>query len=243
MNVIKLNATHSTNSYLLELSKNNDLPDKTLVVAAQQLQGRGQLGTHWQAVSGDSLTFSVFKKMANLHISKQPYLLFAVAIGIRNALEFLMQTRCHIKWTNDIMAGNKKIAGILIENQVKGSSLNSSVIGIGINVNNTGFTNLPKAGSLFLLTKKKYDLDTVMTTVCDYLFESLSLLENNNFAILKSEYEKHLFKKNKVTTFLTAKNVRFNGIVRGVTTLGQLMVEVETEAIETFNLKEITMLF
>ncbi len=243
MNVIKLDATLSTNSFLLDLSRKQVLPDKTIVRAALQTQGRGQFDTHWESQVGESLTFSVYKQFSAVKITRQPYLLFAVALGVREALSVILKQNCQIKWSNDIMAGNKKICGILIENQVKGNNLSSSVIGIGINVNQQSFLHLPKAGSLKQVSGTDYNLDEIFETVCKHLFDFLQLFESKHDERLKMLYEKHLFRKNMVTAFSLSNGTIFNAQVKGVNGFGQLLLEVESGKKESFNTKEITMLF
>ncbi len=241
MNVIKLDATLSTNTFLLDLSKKQPLPDKTIVVSKLQLKGRGQLNSHWESDSGNSLTFSVYKQFNATNVAKQPYLLFAVALGVREALANLMAIKCDVKWANDILAENKKICGILTENQVKGNQLIASVIGVGINVNQTSFPSLLNAGSMLMVTGKQFNLDEVLNKVCEAIFYYLQLFENKQWEILKETYEKHLFRKEKVSAFSVVKQPVFNAIIKGVNNFGQLLLELDTEEIKSFNTKEITM--
>ncbi len=241
MNVIKLDATLSTNTFLLDLSKKQSLPDKTIVVSKLQLKGRGQLNAHWESDPVNSLTFSIYKLFNATNVAKQPYLLFAVAIGVREALANLMAIKCDVKWANDILAEKKKICGILIENQVKGNQLIASIIGVGINVNQTSFPSLPNAGSMLMVTGKQFNLDEVLNKVCEAIFYYLQLFENKQWDILKKTYEKHLFRKEKVSAFSVAEQPVFNAIIKGVNNFGQLLLELDTEEIKSFNTKQITM--
>jgi len=152
LNIIKLNATDSTNTYLLALAKNKELPDDTIVVATEQKKGRGQRNATWQSKSGKSLTFSVFKRLNGILPQEQFVISMAVSVAVVNYLIKLTDRGLQIKWPNDIMADVKKCGGILIENQMRGDSIKSTIIGIGINVNNKDFKNLPQATSLLKYT-------------------------------------------------------------------------------------------
>lgn len=243
MNIIKLNAIPSTNTFLLEANKKQELPDLTIVVAKAQTKGRGQSQNHWKSVTGKSLTFSLLKKFNNLPASKSSLLLFAIALAVREALSEIMSFACQIKWPNDIMSEKNKISGILIENQIKNNLLNSAIIGIGVNVNNNSFKNLPQASSMLLLTNKTYVLDEVLLTIFKKIIFYLEYVTNDKEDKLIKMYENHLFKKDKISVFKSVKEKIFNGIIRGVTNQGQLKLELDSGEIKVFNTKEITMMF
>ena len=140
MNIIKLNAIDSTNSYLKNNAIKNNFESFTVVVAEKQTDGRGQLGTVWESDQGKNLTFSVLIKFLDFKITQQFYLSMAVSLGVLRVLKSQFIYNFHIKWPNDILAENNKVAGILIENSIVGSFIKNSVIGIGLNVNQTNFT-------------------------------------------------------------------------------------------------------
>ena len=162
MNIIKLNAIDSTNSYLINLSKEVKLEDPTIVITNKQTKGRGQHGTSWQSVPQQSLLFSMFKRFEDLPSNKISSITYAVSLGVENALKKCKIPNIVIKWPNDIMSRSKKMAGILIENQIKQGNVVSSVIGLGINVNEEKFKSLPQATSMFLATGNKFDLNEVL---------------------------------------------------------------------------------
>lgn len=243
MKIIKLNAIGSTNSYLINLSKSVKLEDLTFVVTDEQTKGRGQQGAVWESIPQQSLLFSVFKRFENLSISNISSIAFAVSIGIENALKVLNIPKTAIKWPNDIMSQSKKVAGILIENQIKQGNVISSIIGIGLNVNEASFKDLPQATSLLLETGIKYDLKKVLDIIIKELVLQLNKLENRDFKELKSTYESSLFRKEMISVFETPSGYRFNGIIKGVNDLGQIVIENEDEKRINFQLKEIKLLF
>jgi len=243
VNIIKLNAIDSTNSYLINLGKNEVLEDQTIVLANKQINGRGQQGAVWQSTSRQSLTFSVFKRFDGMSVSKISSIAFAVSLGVQKALKKLLIPKVEIKWPNDIMSQSKKVAGILIENQVKQNEIVSSVIGIGLNVNEEFFKNLPQATSMRLTTGVKYNLDEVLHEVSEAVFAELQSISKYSFLDLKSNYEAILFRKESISVFETPDKIRFNGKIKGVTNIGELIVENEEELLTTYQLKEIKLLF
>ena len=166
-----------------------------------------------------------------------------VALSIFEALKALQIKRLKIKWPNDILAENKKVGGILIENVIKHNQLQASVIGFGLNINQTEFDNLPQASSLRLLSGKTFDLDEVLQHIIKQLQYYFSLLEAGKYEAIKKEYEQHLFRKNKPSTFKDAEGCMFLGFILGVTNSGNLKIRLEDEIIKEFDLKEVTLLY
>lgn len=243
MKIIKLNAIDSTNTYLKSLTKNVSLEDEVVVVAQNQTNGRGQMGAEWQSKTGQSLTFSMFKKFFNVELSCQSYISFAVAIGIKKGLKKLQIPSVSIKWPNDILSYNKKVCGVLIENKIEGTKITGSIVGIGLNVNETEFKDLPQATSLFLATGVKLDLQEVLQILSETIFEELKRMSINNYDSLKEEYENELYRKDQVSAFEYPNGERINGMIKGVTQLGELLVEKENETIDKFEVKQIKMLY
>ena len=243
MHIIKLNATASTNSYLRELCFKQKVENYTVVLAEKQTKGRGQLGTHWQAEAHKNLTFSVFLDVPNIKVEQQFYISMAVALAIRRTLKELQIPKIKIKWPNDILAEDKKIAGILIENVIKKNRLIGSVIGIGLNVNQKFFDDLPQASSLHLITGVVYNKDEVFAQLLQRIRHYLEKLRNQNFSKIKTEYEKSLFRIKKPSTFKTSDNKTIMGFIKGVTDDGKLKVLLEDEILKTFDLKEIKLLY
>lgn len=243
MKIIKLDAIDSTNDYLKALYKKVDFDDMILVVAKDQTKGRGQVGSKWHSEIGKSLNFSILKRFSELEIAHQFAINCAVSLGIKKGLEQIGINTIKIKWPNDILADDKKLCGILIENQLQARNIVSSIIGVGINVNNHSFPNLPKASSMLLIKKKEFDLDRVLQVVSDSISSELKRVEDRDFEDLKTEYEQHLFKKDIISVFENSKNERFNGIIRGISGTGELCLEMENESYKYFNLKDLQLLY
>ncbi|WP_299397336.1 biotin--[acetyl-CoA-carboxylase] ligase [uncultured Gelidibacter sp.] len=243
MRIIKLDAIDSTNTYLKKLSVAGNAEDGLAVVAKFQTNGRGQMGTVWSSQEAKNLTFSVFKDVSFVEVSQHFYISMAVSLAVHEALNSLGLTDVKVKWPNDILSDNKKIAGILIENVIKLNVISGSVIGIGLNVNQTDFNDLPSASSLLLLSGHVHNLEEVLNTVLKQIEIHFNYLQNRQFKLLKSKYESHLFRKNKPSTFKNAEGSLFAGYIVGVSDIGQLLVRVEDNIIKSFDFKEVTLMY
>ncbi|QCE41757.1 biotin--[acetyl-CoA-carboxylase] ligase [Psychroserpens sp. NJDZ02] len=241
MRIIKLNATDSTNRFLRNLSLETLVKDFTTVVTSDQTQGRGQMGTNWQSQPFRNLTFSVYKQFGVVKFEDQFKVSMAVSLAIVKALERLNIPKLSIKWPNDILSANKKICGVLIENVIKQNRIESSIIGIGLNINQVKFDNLPQASSLKSITGVNYNLDEVLQIILHQIKTELTFVENESSAI-KDNYETYLFRKEKPSTFEKAEGL-FSGIIKGVSNEGFLKVMVEDQILETFDLKTIKLLY
>jgi len=243
MKIIKLNAIDSTNTFLKQLSTTETVENFTVVVAENQTNGKGQRGSEWIIESGKNLTFSVlYAKKLNLQTNFFT-LNIVTALSVLEALQQVGTSKFKIKWPNDILAGNKKIAGILIENSIKSQTELQSIIGIGINVNQENFENLPQASSLYILEQKIIDKDLLLTNVVNLLKKNLEQLNLNSEAHFWDKYHKHLFKRNVVSAFEDTSGNRFVGKIIKVTLDGKLKVQLENDMEIDFDVKEIKMLY
>jgi len=241
MHIIKLDATESTNLYLKNLVLSSPVDDLTVVIAKEQTQGKGQMGTIWQSSSGKNLTFSVLKEIDGFAITDQFQLNMAVSLAIFDMLKTLHVSHLKIKWPNDILSGTSKICGILIENMLKGHQIRASIVGIGLNVNQTDFPNLFNATSLKLLLGRTFDLEEVLQALLENLDRYLKILESRKIEELSKDYLEALFRKGEVSSFQEPNGKLFTGTIKGVSEIGRLQVLTEG-VIKEFDLKEIKLL-
>ena len=241
MHIIKLDATASSNGFLKKLWQDQKPEDETIVWALHQYGGRGQRGAQWHSEAGKNLTFSLLKYLNGLEVGQQFALNMLVSLAVHNALIELKIPDISVKWPNDILSGSHKICGILIENIVKASEIRSSVIGIGLNVNQENFGELKKAGSLKSITGRSFDLELLFSLVTEHLHNNLIDINTLNYADLKVRYEKELYRKGLPSAFMLPDGSKFTGIISGTTRTGQLIVETEQNK-RVFNMKEISLL-
>ncbi|WP_397446430.1 biotin--[acetyl-CoA-carboxylase] ligase [Polaribacter sp. R77954] len=242
MKIIKLNAIDSTSSFLKELSKNSKIENYTVVTANEQTKGRGQQTNTWVSEPNKNLTLSVFIADLKLKISDQKYLNFAVSLAVFDLLSNLKINGLRIKWPNDIMSVNQKICGILIENAIRNNQIQSSIIGIGLNVNQVVFpTFLKHASSLKLLTNKDYNLEVLLEDLLGCLKKRIALLHNNAYLPLETNYLNVLYKKNSPTMFKDSQAHLFMGKIIGISSLGNLLIELENETVKEFGIKEVSL--
>lgn len=242
MNIIKLSAINSTNDYLKEMMASQYTDNFTIVVAEHQTKGRGQMGSSWDVAPGKNLTFSVLVKDLLLEINEVFNLNAAVAVSITEVLEALRIPDICIKWPNDILAGKKKIGGILIENSIKSGGEIFSVIGIGLNVNQTDFAGLPKASSLAVATGKEFDKDALLDYIAQHMKRSIAALLNGGSEAIWEKYHRNLYKKDAPMPF-EKNGKRFMGIITGVNRNGSLEVLLEDDTLAAYGIKEVQLLY
>ncbi|MDP4600836.1 MAG: biotin--[acetyl-CoA-carboxylase] ligase [Polaribacter sp.] len=241
MKLIKLNAINSTNTFLKELSKNATLEDFTVVITKNQTNGKGQQESVWFSEPNKNLTFSVYLDDLQLNINDKKYLNFAVSLAIFTTLKHKKIPNLAIKWPNDIVSGNKKICGILIENSIQKNCIQNSIIGIGVNVNQEIFSETIKnVTSLKNLLQKDIDLDNLLDEICLELKSQLQLLSEKKYQFLEDSYVKVLFQIDKPMMFKDTENQLFLGIIRGISETGNIIIELENDNLKEFGVKEIS---
>lgn len=243
MHIIKLNAIDSTNSYLKELSAKQMVANFTVVVAENQTNGRGQRGANWEVEKGKNLTFSVLIKDVLVSAEEVFNLNVLVAVTLFQTFLKLKIPNLVIKWANDILADKKKICGILIENQFKSSAEILSIVGIGINVNQENFINLPQATSLKNCMNQEYNKDEVLLLFLNQFETNLNLYKNEGSSYFWNLYHENLFKKDIPMAFENADKVKFMGIIKQVLPNGLLQLELEDDSIQLFDIKQLKMLY
>lgn len=197
----------STNAYAIELLAKSKPLDGLVITTDDQYAGEGQFGSKWVSESGQNCTFSLILYPDFLPAVDAFLLNMCVSLGLQEALAAIVKDQTvQIKWPNDILLNGKKISGILIQNTVRGKFLEHAVIGIGINVNQTHFENLPGAGSLRKTTGKYYDRKTVLQNVLQSMEAHYIQLKNSPdthqlYESWKANYMKHLYLYKKWHTY------------------------------------------
>lgn len=218
-NILWLDSVDSTNSEALR--RLPELPSGTVIAAREQTAGRGQRGNTWFTEPGKNLTFSIVLKGLGLAAADAHRLNYLASLAVAEFLEGY-RVSPSIKWPNDIYLGRKKICGILVENPLSGDVVSASVIGIGININQTEFPQLANATSLRCCAGKEYDLEECLRVFMEVFNRLLSTLREQS---LVDKYSASLFLKGVTAEYSDyLRDIRFTGIIRGVDPDGRLRI-------------------
>lgn len=239
--IIELDAVDSTNNYAANLIKLSSTPDGTVITAQEQTQGRGQRGTQWMAKKGDNLLFSIVVFPQFISPDEIFLLSQVTALAVHDTVEEICQTDVAIKWPNDIIVDDKKICGILIENNWSDFKVQSSIIGVGLNVNQDHFP-FPKATSLKLLVKQYLPTNTVLKVFLSHFDKWYDLLKAGKKAIIRQRYQSHLYRFNQPSEFFF-ENEKITATIVNVESSGLLVLENNEKGIFKADLKQIVMLY
>ena len=241
MKIIKLDAIDSTNSYLKKLLNKESLDDLTVVVSKHQTKGRGRNGNLWLNKPSLNLAFSIYKRFSDFEIDKKFMLNVISSISVYETLKKYNLLDLTIKWPNDIMTVDKKISGILIENNVKGNRIKYSVIGIGININQREFKNLPNATSIFIETGKLNSIETIAKELQEALEKNFNVFKINENELIKN-YNSLLYRKNETSNFSVNDMSKFQGKIIEVGIDGKITIEVSKTHLSKYSESEIKLI-
>ncbi len=228
---------HSTNHELQRLMQQKGSAEGIVVITQHQTAGRGQQGNIWVSEPGKNLTFSIGLKPSFITIHEQFYLSIAVSLGLKDCLQhFLPDAAIKIKWPNDIMVNDKKICGILIENQVVNQQIDRTVVGIGLNVNQRFFP-MPQATSMNLESEKVFDLNDVFSELLERIEATYLRLKAGELEKLKQDYEENLYWRGELHEF-SIDHQRQLGMLQGISEGGKLCILLNGE-LKSFVFKEI----
>lgn len=225
-----------------DLARDPSLGHGDVVVAEEQTAGRGQKGNRWASEPGRNLTFSVVLTPDFLPAGEQFALLQAVSLAVADTLDD-EGIEAQIKWPNDIYADGRKIAGLLIENDVCGNNLSRSIVGIGLNVNQVSFPpELPNPTSAALYTSREHDRATLLEAFCSHLAERFRLLAQGETDVLARDYHARLFRLGAQHRFRTPGGDPFPGTILDVGEGGELLIESPGGKVSSFLFKEVEFL-
>ena len=230
---------HSTNDIAAELYEKGLMSPGAVIITDHQLSGKGQRGNRWVSEPGQNLTFSFVLVPDFLKPEQNFYLNMVTSLALTDLLLDLGDL-FSIKWPNDLYFREKKVGGILIENTILSGKISSSVIGIGLNVNQTAFPGLVNAISLKQIFTKSFDLNDILNTLLRCLDNRWRSLYRNQYENLKSDYLNRLFGYQKMLKFRVGdRNIK--GFLVGIDPVGRLVVRMEGEE-KKFTFQEIKFL-
>jgi len=240
-NIIILDEVDSTNNYAKQLVSDGT-ENGTVVLAHFQTRGKGQPGNFWESEAEKNLLTSVILNPGFLEAARQFLISKIVSLSLLDLLEPEVEN-VSIKWPNDIYIESRKVAGILIENAIKGSTLDYSVVGIGLNLNQLEFkSNAPNPVSLQQLNGKTYNVQDTLKAFLNHFRKWYRLLESGHFQQIDSAYLNHLFGFNQWRNFRKDNQV-FDARIAGVGEFGQLQLEDRSGKITEYMFKEVEYIF
>ncbi|HET7119489.1 MAG TPA: biotin--[acetyl-CoA-carboxylase] ligase [Hanamia sp.] len=235
--ILILDSVDSTNNYAMALIRKEKSTGVKAVFAMEQTHGKGRNGKHWKSNKGDNIILSIPRQMQWLTVSQQFQLSVAVALGCYDLIIKYVPENIFIKWPNDVFINDSKAGGILIENIIKGTLWQWTVIGIGLNINQEEFDDFNlKATSLKRCTKKTYHVLQLAEELHSFVLQRMEDLKSGNFLNMLKEYNHHLFARNKVVR-LKKQNIVFETKIEGVSESGQLITKDILE--RRFNFDEV----
>jgi len=227
--------TPSTNALMWKMIRESNLPEGFVLSTNFQMAGKGQQGNSWESEAGKNLLFSLLLYPHKLPVEQQFIISQLVSVGIKKALDEYTDG-ITVKWPNDIYWNDRKLAGILIENSLQGGQINSVVIGIGLNVNQSKFiSNAPNPVSLRLITGKRLDRKRLLNNIHKQIMELYFRMDQEE---IRTKYAKGLFRKDGLHSFQTPEET-FQARIHTIHPDGQLELETEGGEKRRFYFKEV----
>lgn len=230
---------HSTNDEALQLFRAGKGVEGLVVITNSQTSGRGQRNNTWESEPGKNLTFSILLTPHFLLAKDQFYLTICISSAIAEYLKETFGEAVKIKWPNDLMVGDRKVCGILIENQLSGQQIQSCVVGIGLNVNQKKFDS-EKASSMKHLSGREFSLTDELPKILEKIEARYLMLRQGQTQKLKSEYLSQMYWIRETHVFSAFEN-EFEGMITGVDEIGRLCVTMK-ECVKVFGVKEVQFL-
>jgi BirA family biotin operon repressor/biotin-[acetyl-CoA-carboxylase] ligase len=228
----------STNSEAARLLKETGLPEGALISAAFQSAGRGQKDNKWESEANKNLLISVILFPVNIGPDQQFFISMAISLGICDFLKRYIPA-CSIKWPNDIYINNDKIAGVLIENSIMGSSIEYSIAGIGLNLNQEKFTgDAPNPVSLKNITMMNYNIQICLKQLSFDLDKRYKQLLSENWSQIRTDYTSKLYRIGSQHEYSDRDGI-FTGCIESVADDGILTIRQQDGRIKSYGFKEV----
>lgn len=231
----------STNDYAVQLLAKSKPSEGTVISAGFQAAGKGQIGSRWESEADKNLLFSVVLHPTFLPLSRQFLLNQAVSLSVRDFIASYTTAPVSVKWPNDIFIGHRKVAGLLLQSSISGTLMQSCVVGLGININQTHFPDhLPRATSLSVATGQTYALKGLLTHYCACLEARYLQLRAGRYPQIEADYRSVLYGYGQSVRFRRAEGGLFTGTIVGTAQSGQLLVD-SGRGREAFQLKQVSL--
>lgn len=239
--LIRLDETDSTNRYLQQLLAKRALPEGSLVVADYQTAGKGQVGNSWEAERGANLLFSLLLRPDFLPANRQFLISQIASLSVKETLEAYTDS-IRVKWPNDVYWKDRKICGMLIENDLAGAYLHTSVIGIGLNVNQQCFrSDAPNPISLAQITGQTHDREEVLQCFLRIFYAYYIRLLQEDEATIRQTYREALYHGDGYYRYAD-KTGTFEASIEEVEPTGHILLRLRDGEIRRYAFKEVTTL-
>ncbi|MEO6691981.1 MAG: biotin--[acetyl-CoA-carboxylase] ligase [Saprospiraceae bacterium] len=236
---IHLESVDSTNKYLIDWVSKTAPEDGFCVFSDFQTDGRGQYGRNWQSNKGENLLSSFAFQTQWLNDLEVFILHQITSLCLLNVIrKSIPEAELRIKWPNDILVKDKKIAGILIQNIYRGQQLNWSIIGIGLNINQQAFDAQLQASSMSIIGKKEFDHIPILQDLHDEICKWIQVIKNNPELDLLDDYNDELYQLNQFVQFEKTDSEIVKGKLLGVDENGKIKIEMDNR-IQSFDWSEI----
>ena len=236
--IIRLAETNSTNNYLREQCAKARLPEGSLVIADFQTAGKGQVGNSWESEAGKNLMFSLLLYPDFLPANRQFLISQIASLSVKETLEGYTDS-ITVKWPNDIYWKDRKICGMLIENDLSGVHLDCSVIGIGLNINQEIFrSDAPNPVSLAQITGKTYDREEVLARFLRIFFNYYFLLLQEKEEEIRAAYIAALYHGDGYYSYIDATG-RFDACIHAIEPTGHLILRLPDGERRRYAFKEV----
>lgn len=238
---ILLASVDSTNNEARRRLDNNDeLPEISVIIADEQTSGRGQRGNSWEAEAGKNLLFSIVCHPDFLKASEQFVLSQAMALAVALTVnEVVVTDECRVKWPNDIYIGNKKVSGTLIECDLRGSNIETCIIGTGININQEVFhSDAPNPVSMAQIAGKEFDREAILSQILGRFITIYDVIRRGNADSVRRLYKVWLYRKSGFHKYSDAKG-EFLAEIADVEKTGHLVLRLENDELRRYEFKDV----
>ena len=236
---IHLKETDSTNQFLKTITENEELPSGSIVFADFQIAGRGQRGNTWESEAGKNLLFSILFRPSNVPANMPFVISEMISLSVKYTLDKYLPD-IFVKWPNDIYHKEKKIAGILIENTIQQEKVIQSIVGIGININQTEFrSDAPNPISMAKITGHTFEIPAIMEDFHQKFATQSQRLNDNCFEHIHTEYLNSIYRKEGFHKYRDATDL-FEASIHDIEPTGHLILKQKDGTYSQYTFKEVS---
>lgn len=234
----ELSIVDSTNIWVEKALQTTNLPEGSVIYTLNQTAGIGQQSNKWESEPGKNLTLTTVLYPSFLPASEQFNLTIIISLATCWTIDhFLENSETKIKWPNDIYYNNQKLAGILIKNNIIGTTINQTIAGVGLNINQTHFQHAPNAISLKNISGNSFQVYEVLSQWHTLLAEAYKILKDNKHQLMNMYYSRMYLKDIEADYMINSSKIR--AVISGVDEYGQLILKDSNRVVHICGIKEV----